>query len=172
MSKLQEIFEATHPGYLLIYKKLIPNDRSGSIYKNYPVQKLTLIKNNVSTDLADQYTGTRPSEPVNLEVSLVARRKGSVGLFGSITTMLKSEGPGVIMHDGVDFDVATANVRIGGRTRAVGIFGGISEAGVIDLSDTVKRGTNGHPDFRSILAESSSILKEFQSIIEQSTREN
>jgi len=165
LRKMQEVFEAEHPGFLLRYKKLMPNDSSGSVYRGYPVQKLTLIKKNVSSDLADQYSGARPSEPVNLEVSLVARRKGSVGIFGALINQLRPSESGVITHAGFTFDEATANVRVGGRSRAVGIFGNNSEAGVIDITESVKKGRDGHPILESIIEETKSILKEFQEII-------
>lgn len=161
MEKMQELFEATYPGFLLQFKKLIPTGSDGSVYGDYPVQKLTFIKRNVSSDIADQYTGARPSEPAHLEVSLVARRRGNLGIFRSITTGLKQNDDGMIIHDGLKFDEATANIRVGKRTRPVGLFGGNSDAGVIDLSNSVKRGENGHPDFDSIEGECNEILKDF-----------
>lgn len=172
LSKLQEFFQESYEDYRFVFKKLIPNDSSDNVYRNNKVQKLTLIKNSISTDLADQLTGARPSEPVKLEISLIAKRKGTVGIFKTITQGIKSSGTSIITHDGIDFDEANAMVRVGSKTRAVGIFGGTSEAGVIDLSDTVKRGPNGHPDFASICEESDDILKDFHSVIERSKREN
>lgn len=84
MEKMQKVFEAKNPGYIITYTKLMPTGSSASIYEDYPVQKLTLVKENVSSDIADTYSGMRPTDPVNLEVSLVARRNGSVGSFGSL----------------------------------------------------------------------------------------
>lgn len=165
MTKMQELFAEKNHGVLLQFKKLIPSDGAGNIYRNYPVQKLTLIKKDISADIADRYSGARPSEPVNLEVSLTAKRRGSVGLFGFLSEQIRPNAGGVITHDGITFDEATANVRVGGRTRSIGVFGTSSDAGVIDLSDAVKRGQNGHPTLESLIKESSAILKDFHTTI-------
>ena len=165
MHQMQEIFAEENPGYSLQFRKLLPNDQEGSIYRNHAMQRLTLIKKNVSSDIADRYSGTRPSGSVNLEVSVVARRKGIVGLFGDLVRTIKPNERGVLIHEGIEFDEAVANVRIGRRTRTVGVFGSTSEPGVIDLSDTIKRGANGHPTFVSISTESDDILKDFEATL-------
>ena len=165
MERLKEVFEKENPGFLITYRKLIPNDSSGSLYKNHPVQSLTLIKKKVSTDVADKYSGIRPSDPVNLEVSLVARRKGSVGIFSALVAQFHPNDAGVIIHDGLIFDEVTANVRVGKGTRPVGVFGLNGEAGVIELTNSVTIGLDGHPEFDSIEKESDSILREFHQTI-------
>ncbi len=165
MKSMQDLFEEENPGFIMRFKKLVPNDSFGNVYKNYPVQKVTLIKRNVSPELSDRYSGTRLSEPANLEVSLVARRKGSIGSFGRLARQLGPREAGASAHDGLTFDEATASVPVGGRVRLIGVFGDTSEAGVIDLTNAVRRGTDGHADFDSISDETRKILEEFHGVI-------
>ena len=46
------------------------------------------------------------------------------------------------------------------------MFGADSEAGVIDLTEAIKRGPDGHPTFDSIYDEVKSILKDFYTNIQ------
>jgi hypothetical protein len=135
LSNISELFEIDNPGLQLRFKKLMPNDSAGSLYSNAPVKKLRLIKKNIPSDLADRYFRTRPPEAINLEVSLTAKRNGSLGKFGLLTQSLTTDASGVVTHDGISFDDAIAEIRIGGRTRPVGVFGTTGDAGVIDLTN-------------------------------------
>jgi len=54
MSEMQESFEKANPGFVIVFKKLLPNDLSGSMYYSAPVKKLRLIKRNASKDLTDK----------------------------------------------------------------------------------------------------------------------
>jgi hypothetical protein len=171
-SKITELFHRTNNNFLLAFEKIMPNDSVGSLYFNAPVKKLRLIKKNISSDIADRYFGTRPPEAINLEVSLTAKRKGNFGKFGLLKQSLKKDASGVVTHDGISFDNAIAEIEIGGRTRPVEVFGTNRNAGVIDLSNSIVRGTNGHPTFESMVKESHAILKDFHTTISGRSHEN
>lgn len=162
---MQVEFERVYPNHTLRFKKLMPTSSKESIYKNNRVQKLTLIRRNTPTDVADRYSGIRPAEPVRLEVAVIARRKGWLGLFGDIVETLSSNDRGLVVYDGAEFDEAIANVRIGNQIRPVGVFGSHGEAGVIDLTGTVKRDPDGHPNFASISKEVAAILKDLHAML-------
>jgi hypothetical protein len=166
---MQAAFEKLHPNYMLKFRKLMPTDSKGSIFRNNRVQKLTLIRRNTPTDIADRYSGIKPSEPVRLEISVIARRKGWLGLFGDIVETLGGNDQGLITYEGIQFDEAIANVRIGNQTRPVGIFGNHGEAGAIDLTAIVRRDADGHPNFASMTKESGLILKELHTMLSAST---
>ena len=160
MTTMQEEFQVKNPGYLLNFRKLLPTDSSGGLF-NFEVQKLTLIKRDASPDLADKYFHARPAEPVMIEMSMTAKRRSSLGMLGTITHALRTRSPGLVTHDGIVFTDATAAIRVGGRTRQVGILGASGDAGVIDLTDAVTCAPNGHPTLDSISKEVRDILKDF-----------
>ena len=169
---MQESFEKANPGFVIVFKKLLPNDLSGSMYYSAPVKKLRLIKRNASKDLTDKYLGERTRQTIDFEVSLTAKRNGNLGLLASLSRSLKKDALGVITHEGISFGEAVAEIRVGGRTRRVGVFGNNSDAGVIDLTDVIVRGPNGHPTFASLEKESNALLKDFHTTVSGSGHEN
>jgi len=170
LDDLRQAFVQQNADVRLIVKKLMPNDVKGSLFNQLPVKKLTLIKKSVPSDLADRYTGGGQSSEVNLEISLSAKRRGTLGTFGSISGYLKDGEQSAIVFDGTDFDEAVAEVSIGGRRRRVGVYGRNSEAGVIDMTDSVTKGVDGHPTFESLARETRSILAEFYGVLAASRR--
>ena len=108
--KIEEAIRIANEGYTLKSKKLVPTDGSGSVYAEAQVKQLRFIKRNASSDIADRYIG-EADKPIDIELLLKARRKQSLGSFGSISRTLKNTGrAGVIEYDGVEFGEATANI--------------------------------------------------------------
>ncbi len=164
MGKCQEDFEAHNPGYILRYKKLLPNDSRGSLYSSAPVKRLRLIKRNASSDVTDRYFGEAAPTHVSFEVRLTARRNGILGNFGDVAKSLTDNAAGVVLHEGVAFDKAVADVKIGGKYRPVGVFGDNSEAGLIDITADIVRGPDGHPTFESMKKQCDAILVDFYQV--------
>jgi len=161
LGNIQESFSKANPGYSLLVKKLLPTDSKGSLYSSAPVKKLRLVKKNASKDIADRYLGKDAPQSINFEVLLSARRNKTLGTFGDLAGSLTRNAAGVVLHDGIAFSEAIAEVEIGGRYRRVGVFGSDADAGVIDVTDAVKKGANGHPTFESLQEQSDAILVDF-----------
>ena len=81
---------------------------------------------------------------------------------------MKKSSEGVVVHDGISFDKAVADIKVGNRIRPVGVFGDSKDVGLIDLTDAVERGEDGHPKFASMVKETKSILADFFSILRES----
>lgn len=160
MSKIREGFEAANKGYMLIFRRLTPSDKDGGVFNSAPVKCLRLIKKSISSDIADRYLGTHQSDIVDFEISLKAKSRRDLGPLGSLSSSIKNP-QGLIVHEGVEFKEAVAEIRVGNRIRRVGVFGSDADTGVIDLSDSVKRGADGHPDFVALSKEVDEILKDF-----------
>lgn len=164
ISRMKEDFEAMNPGYLLRPTKLLPSDARGSLYSKAPVKRLRLIKRNASGDLPDRYFGKK-APPLDLEIVLTARRKRSLGVFGEVGQIIRDNTEGVVLHDGIEFDEVKADIEIGGRTRPVGVFGDNGNAGVIDITEAIERGDDGHPTFDSLKDQSKQIIADFYGMI-------
>ncbi|OUJ09284.1 hypothetical protein [Gluconobacter sp. DsW_058] len=160
MDQAQQEFTAINPGYVLKYQKLLPSE-SNSLYDKEPVRSLRLIKRNAPQDVTDRYLGREAPDEVNFEVRLSARRSKILGLFGEVTGALKTSDAGLVLHDGIEFSEAYADVKIGGKYRPVGVFGSDSNAGVIDITEDVIRGSDGHPTYQSLCEQSDKILLDF-----------
>lgn len=164
LNKIKVDFENANPGMLFRAQKLLPTD-GGSLYAKAPVKRLRLIKRNVAQDFTDRYLGASKPKTVNLEVKLTAGRGQTLGLLSDIAGAAKSTDNGVAIYDGIEFNEAIADVKIGGQFRPVGMFGSDSNAGVIDITSDIKRGDNGHPTFESLSEQCDVILSDFYNIV-------
>jgi hypothetical protein len=162
-TQIKEAFETSNPGYSLYFKKLLPNDAKGSLYSAAPVKRLRLIKRNAPSDVTDRYFGATAPSNVTFEVSMSARRNKSLGNFASLSNSLTNNAAGVVVHDGIEFNEAIADVKIGGKVRRVGIFGSNGDAGVIDITEDIVR-EGGHPTFESLERQCDAILSDFHEI--------
>jgi hypothetical protein len=164
-SKAQKDFRDSNEGFALRFKKLLPTDQTGSLYSTAGVKRLRLIKRNAPGDKADKYIGPSKVESVDFELSINARPRQSLGPFGALFQSLKSRAGGVVVYDGIEFSEATADIRVGNRLRKISVFGGDTDAGVIDITDDVTRGPDGHPKFESVAKEAAEILKDFHTTL-------
>lgn len=165
MSQMREDFERRNRRHVLSFRKVLPNDVRGSLYYSAPVKRLTLIRERAPSDVTDAYYRADTHTGIDFEVSLRARRNGALGKLADIAGMLGRDSAGLVLHDGIEFNKAVAEIRIGNRTRKVGVFGSDSEAGLIDLTDVVKRGPDGHPTFESMTEHSDDILQSFYKVL-------
>lgn len=170
MDKLKEGFENANPGFVLNFKKLMPNDAAGSLYYSAPVKRLHLIKRKAPGDIADQYFENQAPDTVDFELVITARRNSTLGSLLSLHNSVKSTKRSVVTHDGVDFPEAVAEIRVGQRLRKVNVLGFNSDAGVIDLTDAIVRGSDGHPTFESLGREVDDILKDFYQAVASDKR--
>jgi hypothetical protein len=166
MGRLKEEFEKVNPDHILIYNKLMPNDAKGSAYSSSRVKQLRLIKRKTSSDLADQYFENATAEVIDFEVTISARRNGDLGPFSSLFKSIKSGPKSIISCAGIDFPEAIASIKVGKKLRRVGVLGHNGDAGVIDLTETIVRGPDGHPTFASLVEESNSILQDFYEVLD------
>jgi hypothetical protein len=164
MDQAQEEFAALNPGYVLKYQKLLPSEGS-SLYSKAPVKRLRLIKRNAPQDVTDRYLGKRVPDKVNFEVRLSTNRNKVLGSFGEIIGALRKSDAGLVLHDGIEFTEAYADVKIGGKYRPVGVFGSDTNAGVIDITEDIIRGEDGHPTFASLVQQCDNILSDFFDVL-------
>jgi len=160
-SKLREDFEERNKGFTLSFQKILPNDVRGSAYYSAPVKHLRLIKRKTKGDIADRYFDEGSPDEIDLEIVMSARRKESLGALGSLLGSVKSSERSVLTYRGIEFPEAVAEVRVGKKIRRVGVLGINSDAGAIDLTDSIKRGPDGHPTYESLRHETSNILLDF-----------
>lgn len=160
----QEEFAALNPGYILKYQKLLPSEGS-SLYSKAPVKRLRLIRRNAPQDVTDRYLGRRVPDKVNFEVRLSTNRNKVLGPFGEIAGGLRKSDAGLVLHDGIEFSEVYADVKIGGKYRPVGVFGSDTNAGVIDITEDIKRGEDGHPTFESLTEQCDKILLDFFEVV-------
>lgn len=161
VSQMRHNFEKANPQHILTFKKLQPNDAEGSAFASAEVRQLRLIKKNAPSDVASQYFDNGNKKPIDLEIVISARRKGSLGPLSKVFSSIKSGDRSVLEYAGVDFPDAVADIRIGGKTRKVGVLGANADAGVIDLTDALQFGPDGHPTLESLKEEVDSLLKDF-----------
>lgn len=160
--KMKSEFEKENPNFFLRVKKLTAADMKDSPYFAAPVKEITLIRRKMRADLADQLLGDAAPDAVNMKVTVAATRNKTLGPLDRVRAAItKNEERAIISMDGVDYSEATAIVKIGGHPRKVCLFGANSDTGVIDVSDAVIKGPDGHPTYESVRKETRNILSDF-----------
>ncbi len=137
ITNLKSAFEARYPRTVLQCKKLIPSGSDG-FFSSAPVKQFRLINRDVPADLADRYFSNPEPDAVKLEVKISAHRTKSLGNFGALIKTLRPE-KGVLKYGGISFPEAVAEVKVGRKTRTIGVLGLNSDAGVIDVTSDVMR---------------------------------
>ncbi|MGF0540388.1 hypothetical protein ACQQ2Q_20530 [Agrobacterium sp. ES01] len=158
-------FAKRHKGYRISFRKLMPGDVKSSVMYSSPVKQLTLIKKQVPQNKEDRYLFDFKPDEVEFEISFKAKRKRTLGSLASILDKSSDNAAQALRFDGIDFDQAKAEVTVGNKRRTVGILGYSNDAGVIELSESVQYGSDGHPSFASIKYETEQILKDFQTTL-------
>ncbi len=163
-NKIRENFEEKNPGYSLGFRKLMPTQNSLSPFGDAPVKRLVLKRRRVSPDDAENYLGK--IESVDLELTLSAQGRGNLGKLSWFIKKMKDTGSGVLTYEGKDYEEAFVEVKIGKKTRRVGLTDAEGDFGVIDITDNVEFGPDGHPMYTSINSEIREILKKFHEILQ------
>jgi hypothetical protein len=163
--RIKEAFEQENSAYRISFSKLMPTDPQQSPFGAAAVKRIRLIKRKASGDAADKYLGEDTPDEVDFELSISARPKGTLGKFAALFKVVKENQSAMFIHDGVRFNEAVADIRVGDRLRRVGIFGVNSDAGLIDLTNDVTMGPDGHPVFASMVKEADALLKDFHSAL-------
>ncbi|WP_156649769.1 hypothetical protein [Methylobacterium sp. Leaf89] len=161
LSAIKELFEENNGSIKLIFTKLMPSSIRGGMYRDAEIKRLRLVKKNYNSDIASRQLGGDIPETIDYEVTFTARKKSYLGRLGSLADSMKKNGPGLMMHEGINFDEAVAEVKVGNKLRRVGVFGRNTDAGVIDLSADIKKGLDGHPTFDSLSGEVDALLQDF-----------
>jgi hypothetical protein len=161
VNEMQKQFEAINPGYRLHSIKLMGNDSPRSLFADAPVKKLILVRHDAYSDKFSSYRAGKPPTAIDMEVTYKAKRGASLGTLRDMGSSFSENDTGVILFDGGEFDVATAEVMIGNRRRPIGIIGPNSDTGSIDISQSVIYAPSGHPTFDSVKAQSNAIMQDF-----------
>lgn len=156
---LKDFFESLNSGFGLRIRRLMPAGASERIYAGRPVKNLTLISRKPPSDIADQLFAGKAKSTRRMSITMHSARNGVLGTFEDLMAGLPHDGSGVIVHDGIEFDQATAHVKIGDETKPVGVFGASSEVGVIDITESVNKDGDGLPIFASIDSEAIKVLQ-------------
>ncbi|MCZ8141227.1 MAG: hypothetical protein O9273_06135 [Acetobacteraceae bacterium] len=162
-NKMREIFEEKNPGYTLGFRKLMPTQDSSSPFGDAPVKRLVLKRRSVSSDVAENYLGK--IESVDLELTLSAQGRGSLGKLSHFVKKMKDTGSGILTYEGKDYEEALVEVKIGKKIRRIGLTDAEGDFGVIDITDNVEHGPDGHPTYTSVSSEIREILMKFHEIL-------
>ncbi|MES0098505.1 hypothetical protein, partial [Mesorhizobium sp. M0019] len=101
-------------------------------------------------------------DEIALQVSVRAKGRGSyISRYKDIRSHLTPDAHGLVEFDGHNFESVTAELQLGRKKRTVGIYGPGLDAGLIDVSEDVKRLPSGHPEYNSIAAQVDELMEEF-----------
>lgn len=103
----------------------------------------------------------KPMDEVDYELTVRAKKRGGVlATYSELRKLMSQSSDGFVEFDGHEFEGAKADVKMGRKRRTVGVFGSGIDAGLIDISENVKRAKSGHPVFESIMSEVDDLMEE------------
>ena len=147
---LKEDFSAQYPEHSLIFKKLMPTEVRGGELQTALVKKVTYMQKSPPSDSADRYVDPSKSKDFELELVVSAKRRRSLGPFSELLGRHLVDGVGLLEFDGIKFNQARADIIVGDKKVTVGLFGYNTDAGVIEINDSIELRSDGHPEFDSI----------------------
>lgn len=170
--QMKSEFEQINKGYILAFKKVMPDDAKGSVLGSAPVVRLRLIRKGASGDVVERYFHENAPQSVNLELIVKARRNGKLGKLEALFSTFKPGAESVLMYEGIQFERVSAEIRVGKRLRKIGVYGSEEDSGLIDLTDEIEKGVDGHPKFEAIREESKRLIDDFYNVMRGMKDEN
>ncbi len=161
MTQIRDQYAAISGDLRIGFSKLVPSMSARSAFGRSTVKRVTFVKKSAPSDRADSYLGPTAADKVNYVLSFSTPRRAGLGPFSGIYDKIHGAQTGVYVVHGLEFDQATAEVMVGEAKRRVGIFGDSADAGLIEVTDQIKRGADGHPTYKSIKGECDQILEDF-----------
>jgi len=172
LNRLQEWFEGKSPGHMLRFHKLSPADARGKIFSTAPVKNLRLTRRNAPSDIADQYFSAKAPREIDVQLVISARRKSVLGRLRDVINPAKKQADSILSYEGIEFSEAVADIQFGGQTRRVNVWGAGGDAGVVDITNQIVRGSDGHPTFESLQKETGRLLRDFSKVLASRRNEN
>ena len=164
-SKMREDFEGKNPGFSLGFSRLMPALDSRSPFGEAPVKRIVFRRRRVSADDADNYLPK--NEIFDVEVSIKAQGRGILGKLSFFLDKMKAPDSGLLSYEGKTYEEALAEVKIGKKIRRIGLTDSEGDFGIIDLTENINFGPDGHPELLSISCEVRDILKVFHDFLRE-----
>lgn len=156
---MSEAFRTKYPDYMLRFTVLAP---ANAIDNEAPVKSITFTKPSTVADRADRSWFGKSLDELEYEVTVRARRRGGMlARFKELKEILPADSDGFVEFDGATYEGVRADVKLGKKRRVVGIFGSGGDAGLIDVTETVKTDKNGHPTLDSLVKETDTLMETF-----------
>lgn len=145
-------FKKNYPDYMMSFSIIVP---ASALIDDAPVKAVTFSRRVKSNDKADGHLLGKQVEELDFELSIKSRKRGGFfSTYGELKNSFKVDGDGqFILFEGDHYERVKADVKFGNRRRMIGLFGSGLDAGLIEVSDKVKRSKSGHPIFESIANE-------------------
>ncbi|SDP08929.1 hypothetical protein [Phyllobacterium sp. OV277] len=158
-SAMSADFQDKFKGHNLSFKVIAP---AAALLDTAPVKSVTFLKPKQSSDRADKYWLGKKMDELDYEVTVRAHKRSAfISMYKDLKELVPSDQGGFVEFDGVTYEGVKADIKMGKKRRSVGIFGSGIDAGLIDVSDNVKRDKSGHPTLNSIVAEVDSLMEDF-----------
>ena len=117
---LKQLFDEKNPGYTLRIRKLMPAGASAKIYAGKQIKNVSLTTRKPPNDLADRLFSGKAQKTKRMTVKIYAGRNDRLGEFSDLVNALPADSSGVLVYDGIEFDKAVADVKVGKEIKTVG----------------------------------------------------
>lgn len=156
-SALAEQFKNNFPNHVLYTMALSP---SKAMMDAAPVKSVTFYGSADHSDRADKFA--KPGVGVSYELTLRAKKRGSYfSTYKDVRDEFGTNPSGVVEFEGREFGGVSADIKFGGRTRTVGVYGAGHEPGLIDVTADIERAKSGQPTLQSIRKQADELMETY-----------
>lgn len=152
-------FQKTYPDFFITFKVIAP---ASAIQDTAAVKSVTFLRPRKFADAADSYFLGKKVDEYHYETTIRAKKRGGMlATYKDLKTAMKPDEGGFVEFEGESYEGVKADVDIGKKRRVVGIYGSGIDAGLIDVTENIKKDKSGHPTLESISAEVDSLMEDF-----------
>lgn len=161
-------FDLACPDSRLEMNPLVPEQFVTEVLRNGRVTKVRFVRFRIPGDIADAFEqGGHLEEEGHLELAVVAKRNGSIPVVDRILNVVDGHTDARHLMELREFPYDTVKVEVnsGGAHRTIDLSNLRRVRAYYDITDDVRVGAGGHPEFRSIDALALRLAEELQAVI-------
>jgi hypothetical protein len=164
---LNTAFEEKHPEFKLRLAPLVAESEVDRFIKG-KIQKIHFIKKSIPADIADAYDKGHQEVRGTVELVIRASKGGVLPMNGWLSKLFKNrkvDGLFALSDENFMYDNVKAQVKVGRATRTINAAHPARIRSYFDVTDAVKLGPNGHPQYNSIQEQADKLAAELRVLL-------
>jgi hypothetical protein len=165
---LDSAFTEKYPDLKLRLSSLADEDQMEK-YVQGRVQEITFVRKTISADVEDNYDRGHKEVQGSVELVIRARRGSALPMNSWLTQVFRSrKSTGIFAFEKSQkfaYENVKAKVKVGHASRTINAGNPLTLRPYHDITDTVKIGKNGHPNFDSIDRLARDLAAKFEAVL-------
>jgi hypothetical protein len=164
---LKMAFEEKYPEYKLKLSPIVVESEFDKFIKG-KIQTIHFIKKTIPADIADAYDRGHHEVHGTVELVIRARKRGTIPMNTWLSKVFKDRQVGGVFaldDENFTYDNIKAQVKVGHATRTINAADPGRIRSYFDVTDAIKMGSNGHPQYNSIREEADKLAVHLRTLL-------